>query len=703
MDTVKSELESSNVSSPSAVADGLNFETAIHRSLLMLGAGTVSLDEHGVVVALPLRHADSNGIGSAMVGADYLDDVLRRTGLDRRGVEQYGHEADAAEVDVGETVSRALVGRIRNVIVNGGSIDIPADPANPTSHGVTLHVSRHQPDHEGGGATVVEVAHGTWGSVTEHRPDPEHQEAVLRALLSTIPYRIWWKDTESNYLGCNRIFADKAGVGSPLDIVGKNDFELPWGATGGEVMRADDREVMASGPKLEFRETVVQAESTIEVSTSKVPLIDDRGELIGVLGMFCDITEQVTTQRALADERSLLGQIVESLPFEVALKGRDHRFVGCNSAFAVRAGFASPEEVIGLRATELTGDRASVAFQEQDEDLMAAGEQLLHQQLIVTDDDGQPQQAELSRVPVRGADGSVSGLLILLVDTSERSRLEAQLADASKMEAIGQLASGVAHEINTPIQFVGDNIAFIGSTFQQLLPVLAQAEALAKAVATGEAAHESAAALLTAIEEADLEFALEEVPGAIEQSVEGIDRVTKIIRGLKEFAHPGGDEPEPSDVNHAIQSTVAVAANEWKYVADVQFDLAPDLPPVSCMPAKLAQALLVIIVNAAQAIGEANDGGSSGRGKIKLSTRVVGDACEIRIADDGPGMSKEVRDRIFEPFFTTKGVGVGSGQGLPIAQRIIITDHNGTLDVLSEVGDGTTFVIQIPIQAEPQR
>ena len=693
MSTTQSESNNANISASLGGAE-LDFEQALQRSLLMLGARTVSLDERGVVVALPLRHANCNGIGLAEVGANYLDDVLRRTGLDQRG--SYGQEQEAARRS--ETC-RELVGRIRTVIAEGGSIEIPTDTANRDSHGVTLHVSRHD---DGPGATVVEVAHGTWTGLSSNRPKTEHQDAVLEALLSTIPYRIWWKDRESNYLGCNKIFADKAGVRSQRDIIGKNDFDFPWGATSGEGMRSDDRDVMQGGPKLEFRETVVQADSTIEVSTSKVPLVDAQGDIIGVLGMFCDITEQVTTRRALADERAQLAQIVETVPFEVALKGRDHRFVSCNTAFARRAGLDSPDDIVGLRSTELAGDRASARFQERDEELMSSGEELLHEQIMFTDADGQPRQADLSRVPVRGADGAVTGLLILAIDTTDRVKLESQLADASKMEAIGQLASGVAHEINTPIQFVGDNIGFVGSTFEDLLPVLAKAEALAKAVAAGDASEDAATALLAMIDEADLEFALEEIPGAIEQSAEGIDRVTKIVRGLKEFAHPGGDESEPSDVNHIIQSTVAVASNEWKYVADVQFDLAPDMPPVTCMPAKLAQALLVIVVNAAQAISEANDGGSCGRGRIDIATRADGNICEIRIVDDGPGMSDEVRDRIFEPFFTTKGVGVGSGQGLPIAQRIIITDHNGTLDVRSEVGAGTTFVIQVPIEPEEQ-
>ncbi len=659
-------------------------------SLMMLGARTVAVDDAGCVQAI-LFPPEPEGARADQIGRNYIDDVAQRMGLERRSGLTSRTPAD----------SQDLVDRLHQVIADGGSVDIPPSVWDGVVTGLSIRV-RHRVDENGhiAGRMVVEIPVSTMATEAANEAFESHRQAVLDALLSTSPYRIWWKDQRSAYLGCNRVFAQNAGLESPDDIVGKNDFDFPWAETGAAKMREDDQEVLRNGtPKLEFRETLVQAESTIEVSASKVPLVDSAGEVLGVLGMFCDITDQVMTQRALDDERARMAQIVETIPFAVAWKDRDHRYVGCNEIFASQAGLGSQDDIVGLRAEDLSDVRPTAASLECDEQLMATGQELLHERVSIADDRGQQRTFDVSRVPLRNADGDVTGLLILAIDHSERTMLESQLSDVSKMEAIGQLASGVAHEINTPIQFVGDNVGFLKSTFDEIMPMLTMAESMAKAAKAGEPVDDVATDLLQEFRNADLEFLVDEIPKAIEQSVEGIGRVTKIVRGLKEFAHPGADEPEPSDLNHTIESTVAVAANEWKYVADVEFDLRADLPTVSCMPTKLAQALLIIIVNAAQAIGEANKG-TNDRGRIEIASDVVDGQCEIRITDDGPGMTEAVRSRIFEPFFTTKDVGVGSGQGLSIAQRIVVSDHGGSLGVRTAPGRGTTFVLRIPFEAK---
>ncbi len=195
---------------------------------------------------------------------------------------------------------------------------------------------------------------------------------------------------------------------------------------------------------------------------------------------------------------------------------------------------------------------------------------------------------------------------------------------------------------------------------------------------------------------ADLDYVTEEIPRAIAQTTEGVERVAKIVRAMKDFAHPGSDEKVPVNLNAAIESTVTVSRNEWKYVADVKTDLDPDLPPVPCLLSQLNQAMLNMIVNAAHAIAETVKVAGQ-KGLITIASRRDGDAAEIRITDTGTGIPEEIRPKIFDPFFTTKEVGKGTGQGLAIARSVVVGKHQGTIAVESEVGKGTTFIIRLPL------
>jgi signal transduction histidine kinase len=200
--------------------------------------------------------------------------------------------------------------------------------------------------------------------------------------------------------------------------------------------------------------------------------------------------------------------------------------------------------------------------------------------------------------------------------------------------------------------------------------------------------------------EADGEFLIEEVPKAIEQTLEGLERISTIVRSMKEFAHPGPDSKTPTDLNRAIENTVIVAKNEWKYVAEVATDLDPQMPAVPCVPGEINQVLLNIIVNAAHAIAGVVKEGQGSKGLIRIRTRLVGQNAEIRISDTGTGIPHAIRDRIFDPFFTTKAPGKGTGQGLAIAYRVIVDKHGGQLSVESEEGSGTTFIIRLPLEVK---
>ena len=280
---------------------------------------------------------------------------------------------------------------------------------------------------------------------------------------------------------------------------------------------------------------------------------------------------------------------------------------------------------------------------------------------------------------------------------NERAAMQSQVAQTQKLESIGRLAAGIAHEINTPIQYIGDNTSFLEGAFGGVIKLLGVYRDLSKALRTGS----EAAPLLgkaDALERGiDLDYLMEEIPKAISQSLEGISRVAKIVRAMKDFSHPGTGQKMAINLNHAIESTVTVARTEWKYVATMELDLDPSLPTVTCHPGDINQVILNLVINAAHAIEEKNGRDGGGPGRITISTRPVGTGVEVCVTDDGTGIPDRVRHRLFTPFFTTKPIGKGTGQGLALARSVIVDKHGGTIDFETMEGAGTSFRIQLPL------
>jgi signal transduction histidine kinase len=264
------------------------------------------------------------------------------------------------------------------------------------------------------------------------------------------------------------------------------------------------------------------------------------------------------------------------------------------------------------------------------------------------------------------------------------------------LEAIGQLAAGIAHEINTPIQYVGDNTRFLQESWPSFHKLFAITREMQQEATAGSVSAQTLQRLDALVLGADFEYLETEIPNAIKQSLEGIQRVAKIVRAMKEFSHPGSEEKKAIDINQAIETTIAVARNEWKYVSDVETHFDADLPLVSCHAGEFNQVILNLLINAAQAIATAVGDGSQGKGKIVVSTVRDQDSVEISISDTGAGIPEAVRSRIFEPFFTTKPVGKGTGQGLALAHTAIVRRHGGKIWFDTELGKGTTFYIRIP-------
>ena len=281
-------------------------------------------------------------------------------------------------------------------------------------------------------------------------------------------------------------------------------------------------------------------------------------------------------------------------------------------------------------------------------------------------------------------------------DITRQLELEQQLAHAQKMESVGQLAAGIAHELNTPIQYVSHNLAFLEEQFGELIGVIDRSVDCVESMGESKRVE----ALSEAIEEADLEFVRDEIPRALAQTLEGTRRVATIVSAMREFSHPGGNEKQPTDINKAIESTVAVSRNEWKYLADLKLELDDSLPLVPCLPNEFNQVVLNLIVNAAYAIGQVVGNDRDTKGTITIQTRGDDDSVVIAITDTGPGIPESIRRKVFDPFFTTKPPGQGTGQGLSLAYSCIVEQHGGAIHLESEPGQWTTFTIRLPLSTK---
>jgi PAS domain S-box-containing protein len=321
-------------------------------------------------------------------------------------------------------------------------------------------------------------------------------------------------------------------------------------------------------------------------------------------------------------------------------------------------------------------------------------------QLPASTRDGREIQIELSLSKTRFQDGwhaigIVRDISARLALEAEHAQMESQFHQAQKMEAVGQLAAGIAHEINTPTQYIGDNLVFLLGTCQEIFGFLAAARS---ALGQDPGSMEKVEALGQDLEALDLDYLQVEIPKAIKQSLEGVERVTRIVSAMKDFGRSSRGTKETADLNQAIETTVTVCRNEWKYVADMDLDLDPALPLVPCFRDEFNQVILNLVINAVHAIGDVVGGTRvAAKGRIRITTRVLDQRAEIRVSDTGTGIPETIRERIFDPFFTTKPVGKGTGQGLAIARAVIVNKHGGTIHLESELGKGTTFVVSLPL------
>ncbi|MDJ0908368.1 MAG: PAS domain S-box protein [Woeseiaceae bacterium] len=406
---------------------------------------------------------------------------------------------------------------------------------------------------------------------------------------------------------------------------------------------------------------------------------------------FSSIIRDITDRKRVEERNRQLSTLVEQAKDHIIILDADRRVEYVNAQFEEDMG-RTLDEIRGKKGAEV-GLRVSEpsAFESMYEGVLQHGS--WQGRLQCANADGQALDFDISASGLFDDQGTLTHFVSISRNVTDHLKLEDQLAQARKLESVGQLAAGIAHEINTPSQYVGDNTRFLKESFDDVNVMLGKLEGLMSgdvdAIATSDVRN--------LLDDADAEYLQEEIPRAIDQSLDGIARISKIVRAMKEFSHPA-TEKTLTDLNRTIESTITVASNEWKYVAEMVTDFDSNLAPVPCLPGEFNQVVLNMIVNAAHAIADVCDEAGGDRGTISVSTKRLDDWAEIRIADTGAGIPDDIRERIFDPFFTTKEVGKGTGQGLSIAHNIIVERHGGRLELESEVGKGTCFVIFLPLE-----
>jgi len=435
-------------------------------------------------------------------------------------------------------------------------------------------------------------------------------------------------------------------------------------------------------------------------------ILNDAGVVLGLFGVYTDITEQKLAASALAMEKERLAVTLHSIGDGVIATDTDGKLLLINPV---------AEEIIGWKQDEVIG-RALVDFLElSDSNSYQVNHQVendielilnssnqtecLVQDAILAARDGSIKTVSVNSAPILNNERQAIGHVLVIRDVTDLIKSQIKMALSQKLESIGALAAGIAHEINSPLQYISDNTVFFQESISSLVKVI---KCYQEVVGAAERIIDLASftSRVRAVEEEmEINYLLEEIPLAIEQSMDGIQRVRKLVLAMKEFSHPGTKEKKPSDLNKGIEATITISRNEWKYGAELHTDLVPELPLVNCVIDEINQVILNIIVNAAQAINEVIERGGYARGSIHISSCLKEEYVEIKIADNGIGIPHSLISKIYDPFFTTKPVGKGTGQGLAIAHDIIVNKHQGSIDVSSEEGQGSTFIIRLPVNS----
>jgi len=548
---------------------------------------------------------------------------------------------------------------------------------------------------------VTPLARGKSGAVASHRDITERMRAVAELRESEERFRIIVETAQEGVLRADRDLVVTYANPRTCAMLGYDAGELV-GRNLTEFIDPQDLPLLHQKVKRRLQGHSDQYElrfrhkngHRIWTMMSASPVRGAGGEVAGSIGMVTDISDRVRAEVRLRRNEARYRSLVESMHEGLIMTRRNGLVSYVNDRFCA---------MLGRERNALTGQMIAAIADEGSRERLARMLSGHHaegsEEILWEHASGRHVYSLVSPSTFADEEGRVAGFFAVVTDTTERKNLESQLLQSQKLEAIGQLAAGIAHEINTPAQYVGNNVQFIKGAFEDIGVVLTAMRELTAAAKTACPGPEQIAALEQLMAERDIEYLSGEVPGAIAQTLEGVERISTIVRSVKQFAHPGAAAMAPADLNESMKSTATVSRNEWKYVAELDLDLDASLPLVVCMIGEINQVVLNLIINAAHAIADAKKAEPGREGRITLSTRLAPPWAEVRVADTGTGIPAGVQARIFDPFFTTKEVGRGTGQGLTISRSIVVDKHKGQLFFETEEGRGTTFVVRLPLEA----
>ena len=555
-------------------------------------------------------------------------------------------------------------------------------------------------------------------------------QRILCEVINAIPNPAYFRNADGLFIGCNPAFTQMILGNTGETILGRSISDLreiiPRALT--DVCAKYDENLL-NNPGIQAFETTIKCADGVERDflLNRSTFSQDDGTVAGIISVMLDLTDKNRAAKLLQDRTDELMKSSEELKRQIKKRKiakrtikEAHREINhlISSLPTILIGLTRENEIIHwntvaekvfkVPAAEVIGSTLDQCGIEWDWQKVADGISQSQtdgcsfrlDNINFRNPDGEERYLGLTITPFSGDQNSILGVTIIGADITDRVKFEAQLHQSHKMEAIGQLAAGIAHEINTPTQFVGDNTRFVQDAFGDLIQACNLYQELVKAVKSGPVPQQQIESLEKRFAELDIGYLEEEVPLAIQQTLKGVDRITNIVQAMKIFAHPGGIEKEPIDINKEIEKTITITRNEWKYVARLITDFDSALPAVPCHRAEFNQVILNLIVNAAHAIEDVKGKNPSEKGTITIRTCRDGDWAEIRISDTGVGIPQAVRHRIFDLFFTTKEPGRGTGQGLAIAHSVIVEKHNGIINLETKEGQGTAFILRLPINVD---
>jgi hypothetical protein len=521
----------------------------------------------------------------------------------------------------------------------------------------------------------------------------EQQRRILDTVLQRIPAAVFWRDNDGNFMGCNEMFSEFFGLKSPEDIIGKrmNDIIPPNDQTTNRLSSFCD----SPDENVEL----VNIEETLHdfagdcrtVLTGATSLHDHEGNCFGTLGSFLDIT---TLKNAESRAKSLANLIQESPNELYIFDAETYHLVEANTGFVESLGL-DPDNLSNVSPQDFIQDSSNQDLRQRISVAMSSPRGRCAFDTVHVRKDGTtfPVHVDIHRSTFE----TRPVFVVFCTDLSDSQAMERQLAQAQKLESMGQLAAGIAHEINTPMQCVSGNVEYLTMSYERIFQFT---DGLFELVNSPSFSAETARSELDALANKHKYNVLrEQTPGAVEEASQAVMRVIEIVRAMKAMSHPGRQEMNDTDLNMLIHQASIISRNRYKYVSELELDLSPDLPQIPAYGAELSQVFINLIVNAADAIAERKENEPELEGKITISTIQNGENIEIRVKDNGTGMTEDVRSKVFNQFFTTKDVGKGTGMGLSLTYNIVSSKHNGTVRVESEPNVGSSFVVILPMDS----